>query len=145
LWEDPQSGVRGVFVVRLDGAPPPVDELSAQPYTVELRSVDVLAEGRGTVGVAGVDEGEWVVTVGQHLLGRTGGREASSARVRATSWQRVLELQSLQREDLLDGFLAEQRRVAAERGAVPPSSAEFLGDRETGDGDGSADAAGGQG
>lgn len=141
LWEDPQSGVLGVFVVgEMNGVEPPEDgpEVAASgapeslpprpvPETVrpiELRPVEVLAEGRGMTGVRGVDPGEWVVTVGQQLLA---GKESPSARVRPTTWQRILELQNLQREDLLRGFLERQRRSARERGAEIPSSAEYLG------------------
>jgi hypothetical protein len=39
----------------------------------------------------------------------------------------VLELQGLQREDLLRGFLERQQAWAAERGVEPPSNEEFLG------------------
>jgi hypothetical protein len=46
--------------------------------------------------------------------------------VRPTSWQRVLELQGLQREDLLEGFLAKQRRLAGVLGAELPASSEAV-------------------
>jgi hypothetical protein len=91
--------------------------------------VRVLAEGRGRSGVEGVEEGEWVVTVGQHLLHeqmQAADAEAVEARVRPTSWQRVLELQGLQREDLLEGFLAKQRRLAGVLGAELPASSEAV-------------------
>lgn len=122
LWEEPQTGRRGLFVVDL-----PRDSASDGPSpittTVVFREVEVIAEGRGTAGVRGVEEGEWVVTVGQHLLST--GRDAA-ARVRLTSWDRVLELQGLQREDLLRQFLDEQQRWASERGAEPPDNEEFV-------------------
>jgi hypothetical protein len=86
----------------------------------------VVAAGRGAAGVSGLADGEWVVTVGQHLLGRD---DAASARVRATTWERVARLQVLQREDLLRRFLAEQQRIARSRGAEPPTSEEYLGGR----------------
>jgi hypothetical protein len=77
------------------------------------------------VAVDGVDEDEWVVTVGQHLLQEsldtTDGGELA-ARVRPTSWGRILELAELQREDLLAGFLAKQRIVARTLGAELPES-----------------------
>ncbi len=135
LWEDPASGERGVFVVR---EAPGLEE----PRTVVFRRVEVLAEGRGAAGVTGIEEGAWVVTVGQHLLGaelraaavageaapasdRLSGRTAE-ARVRAVSWERVLELQDLQDEDLLEGFLDKQRTVAAALGAEIPESADVV-------------------
>jgi RND family efflux transporter MFP subunit len=132
LWEDPRTGVRGVFVLDLpEGAAPApeagktgVPALSAEPVPVALRSVEVVAEGRAAAGVRGLEEGEWVVTVGQHLLG---GDRGAAARFRPTSWDRVLDLQSRQREDLVQGFLEKQQRMARAQGAEPPSNEEFLG------------------
>lgn len=133
VWEDPRSGADLVFVVEEDGGlAEPVGEVGAvpeQPRRVGVRPVRVLAEGRGRSGVEGVEEGEWVVTVGQHLLHeqmQATDAEAVEARVRPTSWQRVLELQGLQREDLLEGFLAKQRRLAGVLGAELPASSEAV-------------------
>lgn len=130
LWEDPASGVRGVWTVDLPpaaadpaGGPRPAAELSAEEYPVRFRDVEVLAEGGSVAGVAGIVPGTWVVTVGQHLLAE---RRAETARVRPVAWQRVMELQGLQREDLLQGFLDEQQRQARLRGAEPPSNEEYL-------------------
>lgn len=131
VWEDPDTGVVGVWVVEASGAAPPETGLS-EPLPVALRPVEVVAKGSGAAGVEGVAEGEWVVIVGQHLLGRD---DAPTARVRAARWERVAALQDLQREDLLRGFLAEQERIAADRGAVPPTSEELLsGEREGAEG-----------
>jgi hypothetical protein len=48
-----------------------------------------------------------------------------SARVRPTTWDRILDLAALQREDLLERFLAKQRVVARTLGAeLPKSTAE---------------------
>ncbi|HYO12781.1 MAG TPA: efflux RND transporter periplasmic adaptor subunit [Thermoanaerobaculia bacterium] len=127
LWEDPRTGVQGVFVVDGQGLAEPATaggEIPQEPRKVELRPVEVLAEGRATVGVRGVQPGEWVVIVGQHLLARDG---ETTARVRPTRWERVLELQGLQREDLLQSFLDTQQEWARTRGAEPPTSEEFLG------------------
>jgi RND family efflux transporter MFP subunit len=126
LWEDPRTGIRGVFVVDMAGAESTTEqaELSERAFPVAFRPVEVVAEGRESVGIDGVTTGEWVVTVGHHLI--RSDREAQ-ARVRPISWQRVQELQSLQREDLLEGFLAKQRRLARTLGAEPPSNREFLG------------------
>ena len=90
-----------------------------------FRAVDVLAEGREAAGIRGVEPGEWVVTVGHQLL-RTG--EETQVRVRPTNWARVLRLQGLQREDLLNQFLDEQRRYAQEKGVRPPTNFEFAGE-----------------
>jgi RND family efflux transporter MFP subunit len=118
LWEDPRTGQRGVFVVAVpQGGPGEV--LSEAAHPVALRVVEVRAEGHGQVGVSGVEAGEWVVTVGQHLLAL--GADAR-ARVRATSWERVQELQGLQREDLLRGFMEKQQRLARAQGAALPTA-----------------------
>lgn len=129
LWENPQTDRQGLFIVDLprDLAPhlsdPATSEQSPTPRSVVFREVQVVAEGRGVAGVRGVEEGEWVVAVGQHLLSIG---DPSTARVRLTSWDRVLELQGLQREDLLRDFLAEQQRWAKERGSSPPTNEEFV-------------------
>ena len=72
-----------------------------------FRRVDVLATGRQTVGVAGLSPGDWVVVVGQHLLTDW---DSPEARVRALSWDHILSLQGLQREDLLRQFMEKQRQ-----------------------------------
>lgn len=142
IWEDPASGRRGVFVIQESAGLEALEaNTTASPdesRAVTFRQVEVLAEGRGAAGVSGIEVGEWVVTVGQHLLGRelrTAARKAETAassdsaapaaiqaRVRPVSWERVLELQDLQDEDLLEGFLDKQRKVAAVLGAEIPAS-----------------------
>jgi hypothetical protein len=66
------------------------------------------------VGVSGVQAGEWVVVVGQHLLSAQARTQAPVARVRAIAWERILELQGLQRQDLLRRFMEKQQRLARE-------------------------------
>ncbi|MEZ5285040.1 MAG: hypothetical protein R2712_09575 [Vicinamibacterales bacterium] len=88
-----------------------VGELGEVPVSVPFRAVDVLASGRQTVGVEGVRSGEWVVVVGQQLLESSGMDEA---RVRPVSWDHVLTLQGLQREDLLRQFMEKQQERAAD-------------------------------
>jgi RND family efflux transporter MFP subunit len=132
VWEDARTGTQLIFVVDdsagLVDVDEPGDTIPDQPRRVSPRRVQLLAEGRGRTGVSGIAEGEWVVTVGQHILHErlqaadTDGM--TTARVRPVSWRRVLELQGLQREDLLEGFLAKQRRVAAVMGAEMPTSTE---------------------
>lgn len=122
LWDDPRSGRLGVFVVDGMAAEPP-PELSEEAHGVTFREVERLAEGRSVVGLRGVEPEEWVVTVGQHLLAAD---EVSSARVRPTTWQRVLALQGLQRDDLLRGFLEKQQRLAQTLGAGLPTDEAYL-------------------
>jgi RND family efflux transporter MFP subunit len=129
LWEDPESGTRGVYVVACDPcelASPAQGEprLSHQALAVSFHPVEIVAKGGGAAAVRGVEPDSWVVTLGQHLLRADAG---ATARVRATSWDRVLDLQGLQREDLLRGFLERQQDWARERGAEPPTNEEFLG------------------
>ena len=117
VWEDPRTGLRGVWVVRsMPSVALPTGDggLPTDVRPVELRQVEVLAEGRFSVGLRGVEPEEWVVIVGQHLL-----RDDEGARVRAVSWDQVLELQALQREDLLHKFLDKQQQVARESGVAP--------------------------
>jgi hypothetical protein len=68
---------------------------------VVFQPVRVIAQGRLELGIQGLDPEKWVVTLGQNLLaeGRT------RARVRFTSWKHILELQQLQRQDLLQEVL----------------------------------------
>lgn len=142
VWEDPRSGVRGVWTVDLPpaaGNDTRAAELSSEAYPVAFRAVEVLAEGASSAGVSGIVPGTWVVIVGQHLLAE---HEAATARVRPIAWERVMALQGLQREDLLRGFLAEQQRHARLHGARPPANEEYLhGGRADGSDDAGAAAA----
>lgn len=112
IYTDPNTGKEGVFVATSLGSevqpaeqvnpdnPPPLTE----PTDVQFKPVDVIAEGRMEVGVEGIEPGNWVVTVGQDLL--SSGRQ--QARVRTSSWERILALQGLQRQDLLQQVLDRQ-------------------------------------
>jgi HlyD family secretion protein len=53
---------------------------------VELRPIEVVAEGKMEIGVKGLSPGSWVITVGQDLpsVGR------AEAVVRVSSWERVI-------------------------------------------------------
>jgi HlyD family secretion protein len=122
IYEDPGTGAVGVFATPSIGlevplampedgsdGPPPM----TPPTPAEFRRVAVLAEGRHVVGVSGVEPGSWVVVVGQHLLAsQDPAAGPPRARVRPISWERLLELQGLQREDLLRQFMEKQQRIA---------------------------------
>jgi len=120
LWEDPRTGGQVVFVVDVSSGAPGA-ELGEAAVAVERRRTEVRAEGRETLGLSGVEAGEWVITVGHQLLDG----DPLEARVRAAAWERVLELQGLQQEDLLADFLEKQRRMAQSVGAEPPSTDDF--------------------
>jgi RND family efflux transporter MFP subunit len=111
LWEDPETGEIGIYVApemgRIAVETDETVDQTIQP--VAFRSIEVLAEGRATIGVRGVEAGEWVVTVGQHMIAS---RDEPGAVVRPTTWTRVLQLQGLQREDVLRGFLDKQQRLS---------------------------------
>lgn len=123
IYEDPGTGATGIFVAPSLGletvpAAPAGDEpppLTA-PTLTEFRRVDVLAEGRHVVGVSGIDPDQWVVVVGQHLLSSQDPQAGPPrARVRPVTWERLIELQGLQREDLLRQFMEKQQRVAKQQ------------------------------
>ena len=112
LYTDPASGTEGVFIASSIGTEiEPADdesgtgELTAltEPTGVTFTPINVLARGRMEVGVGGLESGQWVVTIGQDLLGE--GRE--QARIRTVSWEKVLGLQNMQREDLLKQALGD--------------------------------------
>jgi HlyD family secretion protein len=161
VWEDPESGDRGVFVVEdAAGLTPPAAGAVGVPgeaTPIAFRRVEVLAEGGGTMGVDRVGEGDWVVVVGQHLLHErardeesrrgddagAGGPVTALGRVRPTSWERIQGLQSLKREDLLAGFMDKQQKVAAALGAEIPESEDEV-ERVLGEAGTGAGAAGGE-
>jgi RND family efflux transporter MFP subunit len=121
LYEEPSSGVRGVFVASAPPAELPAagawkdGAMLPAPVPVPFRQVDVVAAAAQTVGVSGLKPGEWVVVIGQHLLAAQAGRSANpEARLRQMSWEKILELQHLQREDLLEEYLKRQPRLGSE-------------------------------
>lgn len=120
LWEDPASGDMTAWIVT---DPRPAGTEPDDTATVERRKISVIGEGRLAAAVGGVQPGEWVVVLGQHLFREPKGE----ARLRSTTWERVAELQNLQREDLLADYLAKQQRLAEMIGKRPLGNEEFLG------------------
>lgn len=114
LYTDPSTGKEGVFIASSLGSEiEPVSDSSnksgqlqamTEALPVQFKPIDVVAQGRMELGVNGVESGQWVVTVGQDLLSE--GRE--QARIRTMSWDRIFQLQQLQREDLLEEIMKEQ-------------------------------------
>lgn len=113
LYTNPNNGQAGVFVATSLGSEvEAIEEASSdgpasltQPIDVQFKPINVIAEGRMELGVSGIEPGSWIVTVGQDLLSQ--GR--NQARVRTSTWERILTLQSLQRQDLLNQVLEEQK------------------------------------
>ncbi len=118
LFENPTTGVTGVYVARdtINAVPPSLNPPPGEqepieltpPVTFEFVEVEVIAEGRMSVGIRGVDAGDWIVTLGQHLFGGAEGE----ARVRTVQWPWVEQLQKLQRQDLLEEVFEQNRRVS---------------------------------
>lgn len=114
IYTNPANGSEGIFVAPSIGfeiepadsvnpdRPPPLTE----PADVQFQEVEIIARGRMEVAVDGIQPGTWVVTVGQNLLSQ--GR--NQARIRTVDWERILSMQQLQRQDLLNKILQRQNR-----------------------------------
>ncbi len=111
IYRHPQTGETGVYVAPGFGIETEIlEEIEnsgsigqlSNPTDVEFITIEVIARGREAAGVTGVQSGDWVVTVGQNLLVRDQGDEA---RIRATSWEKILNMQRLQPQDLLQEIL----------------------------------------
>jgi RND family efflux transporter MFP subunit len=138
VYDHPTTGEVGVYLAAdvpagagAERAPEPVltaaDQAAgtggeARPAPVPLRfqAVEIVAEGAQTTGIRGVAAGAWVVVVGQHLLAAQTGEGPPQGRVRRIAWDRILELQRLQRDDLLRDFMERQQKLARQQG-VPGS------------------------
>lgn len=122
IYEDPNSGVIGAFVATSLRSETPVEEPESYdpqnppalvgPTPVRFQPLEVLARGRGLAGVSGLEAGEWVLTVGQHLIRSVDG--TGQVQARPVPWSRVAELQRLLDRDLLLKFLEKQQRLARE-------------------------------
>jgi len=117
LYEHPTRGGTGVYVSKTILDREPVGRLSADqsiiltdPITFEFVPVEVIAKGRMEAGIGGIDKGDWVVTLGQNLLGG----ESGTARVRPVKWEWVEQLQNLQREDLMQDLIERQRAIGVD-------------------------------
>jgi HlyD family secretion protein len=109
IYTDPAQGQEGVWLARVDetrtaleagsSAEPRDDLQPAGPVTVEFVPVEMIARGRLTSAVEGVNEGQWVVTVGHELLSRN---DTGKAVIQPTPWEHIMRLQQMQTRDLLD-------------------------------------------
>jgi len=122
IYRHPRTGETGVFIASEFGSetepveqvdsrnPPPLSE--ATP--VQFVTIDVIARGRESAGVTGIQSGDWVVTVGQNMLINN---QAGTARIRAVSWNRTMELQRMQPQDLLRDVMND--RMAGRTNGTP--------------------------
>lgn len=109
LYTNPTTGEDGVFIATALGTEikpaEQQDSDSLPPFTdateVQFKPIEVIAEGAMEVAVDGIEQGSWVVTVGQNLLSQGRGK----ARIRTITWERILAMQGLQRQDLLHQVL----------------------------------------
>jgi HlyD family secretion protein len=114
LYENPETGVMGVYVSQSPMNREPVVQMENEksalltdPVSFKFVPVDVIARGRMEAGIGGVDPDDWVITLGQNLLGGQPGE----ARVRPVKWGWVENLQQLQREDLMDEVVKRQKEM----------------------------------
>lgn len=117
LWENPSTSRVGVYVSRDREIGESATILKSQqgggltnPVSFEFIPVEVLASGRMSAGISGIEQGSWVVTIGHELMSADSGL----ARVRPIKWERVEELQQLQREDLLEEIMRRQQEGSAD-------------------------------
>jgi RND family efflux transporter MFP subunit len=123
IYRHPRDGRLGLFVASIDEAlrDPEVADQAAlgplqleeplAPVSVSFVPADVVANGRMSSAVSGVEPGQWVVTLGHRLLGTSPEQQAV---VQPTSWEHILDLQGLQSRDLLDVIRDKQRENEAE-------------------------------
>ena len=111
LYEHPSSGVTGVYVNKDPMDPDFVEEVQSSqslsltnPVAFDFVPVEVIARGRMEAAISGVDQGSWIITLGQDLLSG----KAGEARVRPVKWGWVEHLQNLQRQDLMQSIINKQ-------------------------------------
>lgn len=112
LYNNPQTGETGIYLAkdtlsRLNSESAGAGERNqlTEPVPFVFTPVEVIAKGRMSVGVRGIQPGDWIVTIGQDLLAG----EDGEARVRPVSRAWVEHLQNLQREDLLEEIVQSQK------------------------------------
>ena len=122
IYRNPRDGRTGVYAASLeDAAPDPELAGSASltaggplqpvgPVPISFVPVEIVARGRLTTAVRGVEPGDWVVTLGHHLLE---GNETGQALIQPTPWDHIMRLQQMQTRDLLDLIRSRQEALAS--------------------------------
>ena len=121
IYEHPLTGERGVYIASrapADAASATSGEGRPEPVPIAFRDVELIAEGPESVGIRGLEPGAWVVVIGQHLLAAQAGEGPPLGRTQAIAWERIMELQRLQRDDLLREFMEKQQRLTDQVGAT---------------------------
>lgn len=113
LYEDPTTGKTGVYVTEasLERDPVPqsegvTEQAFSDPVSFEFVPVQVIAKGRMHAGIVGIEPGQWIISLGQDLLGGKSGQ----ARVRTVDWDWVEQMQQMQRQDLLQEIMRQQQK-----------------------------------
>lgn len=130
LYDHPTTGRVGTYVA----TPPDSGDLTtvssdgkgsiSPPTSVRFIPVQIVAEGRQTIGVTTVQPGDWVVVIGQHLLTGEGGSEMITARIRPSSWERIIGLQEMQGPELLQEVMEEHEQRSAPVDETPSASGD---------------------
>lgn len=106
VFTDPNTGVESIYILDTDSLDTVAINATAEklstPFPVQLRSLHIIASGANEIAVANLQPADWVITLGHNLLSSDG---RTQARARPVTWTHVLELQSLNREDLLTEVL----------------------------------------
>ncbi len=114
LYQQPVSGETGVYVATsLGNEVKPVKTLNpssdaslTKATPVKFVKIKLIARGRLVSAVEGITSGDWVITVGQDLL-----EDINTARIRPVTWDRIMSLQNMQQEDLLDSLMHKSSQV----------------------------------
>jgi multidrug efflux pump subunit AcrA (membrane-fusion protein) len=130
LYRDPRDGREGVWLAAVDegtraletaaSAPRRASLDPAGPVHIEFVPMDVIARGRLASAVSGLEPGQWVVTVGHHLLSDD---DTDVAVVQPTPWEHIMRLQQVQTRDLIDLVRRKQEELAVDGGSAPAGDA----------------------
>lgn len=122
IYRNPRNGREGVYVARLEETVSSAESASYSisnptyepvgPVAVRFTPVDIVARGRTTTAIDGVQAADWVVTLGHHLIGS---RDEAQAIIQPTPWDHIMNLQQMQSRDLLDIIAQKQEANLAER------------------------------
>ena len=113
IYRQVRDGREGVWLAAVADAnrpleggtiPEPEELEPAGPVAVRFVPITVVARGRQATAIEGVAEGDWVVTVGHHLLANN---DSGQAVIQPTPWDHIMRLQQMQTRDLLE--LIQQR------------------------------------
>jgi HlyD family secretion protein len=125
IYRHPRDGREGVYATSLlgsddEGPDNPNRRAMASlesgleptgPLTVDIVPVRVVARGRLSSAIDGIEPGEWVVTLGHHLLSSS---DSGQAVIQPTPWDHIMRLQQMQTRDLLNVIRARQDALEGE-------------------------------